>query len=35
MAHEAQARYSALVMAKLRSECVLADGFVFNNDYEG
>lgn len=35
MAHTAQERYSDLVLAKLRSELVLADGFVFNNDYEG
>lgn len=35
MAHEAQERYSDLVLAKMRSELVLADGFVFNNDYEG
>ena len=35
MAHEAQERYSDLVLAKLHSELVLADGFVFNNDYEG
>ena len=35
MAHEAQQRYSDLVLAKLRSELVLADGVVFNNDYEG
>lgn len=35
MAHEAQERYSDLVLEKLRSELVLADGFVFNNDYEG
>lgn len=35
MAHESQTRYSDLVLAKLRSELVLADGFVFNNDYEG
>lgn len=35
MAHEARERYSELVLAKLRSELVLADGFVFNNDYEG
>ena len=35
MAHEAQERYSDLVLAKLRAELVLADGFVFNNDYEG
>lgn len=35
MAHEAQERYSDLVLVKLRDELVLADGFVFNNDYEG
>lgn len=35
MAHEAQTRYSDLLLAKLRAELVLADGFVFNNDYEG
>lgn len=35
MAHEAQERYSDLVLVKIRSEQVLADGFVFNNDYEG
>ena len=35
MAHEAQERYSKLVLAKLRRELVLADGVVFNNDYEG
>ena len=35
MAHEAQERYSDLVLAKVRSELVLKDGFVFNNDYEG
>lgn len=35
MAHEAQVRYSKLVLAKLRSELVLEDGVVFNNDYEG
>lgn len=35
MAHTAQERYSDLVLAKLRAELVLADGFVFNNDYEG
>ena len=35
MAHENQERYSDLVLAKLRSELVLADGIVFNNDYEG
>lgn len=33
--HEAQTRYSDLVLAKVRSELVLADGLVFNNDYEG
>lgn len=35
MAHDSQVRYSDLVLAKLRSELVLSDGFVFNNDYEG
>ena len=35
MAHAAQDRYSDLVLAKLRAELVLGDGFVFNNDYEG
>ena len=35
MAHELSERYSKIVLAKLRSELVLADGFVFNNDYEG
>lgn len=35
MAHESQTRYSDLVLAKLRDELVLSDGFVFNNDYEG
>lgn len=35
MAHTLQERYSDLVLAKLRKELVLADGFVFNNDYEG
>lgn len=34
-AHEAQERYSKLVLAKLRNELVLKDGVVFNNDYEG
>lgn len=34
-AHEAQDRYSKLVLAKIRSELVLKDGVVFNNDYEG
>lgn len=35
MAHTAQERYSKLVLAKLRKELKLADGVVFNNDYEG
>lgn len=35
MAHEAQTRYSDLILAKLRNELVLSDGLVFNNDYEG
>ena len=35
MAHEAQVRYSSLVLAKMRKEAVLKDGIVFNNDYEG
>ena len=35
MAHTAQERYSKLVLAKLRAELRLADGTVFNNDYEG
>ena len=35
MAHEAQERYSDLVLAKLRNEIVLKDGVIFNNDYEG
>ncbi len=34
-AHESQERYSDLVLAKIRSELVLKDGVVFNNDYEG
>lgn len=33
--HESQERYSKLVLAKLRNELCLKDGFVFNNDYEG
>lgn len=33
--HTAQERYSKLVLAKLRDELCLKDGFVFNNDYEG
>lgn len=35
MAHEAQERYSPLVLAKIRAENKLKDGIVFNNDYEG
>jgi len=35
MAHTLQERYSDLVLAKMRDELVLKDGFVFNNDYEG
>lgn len=35
MPHIAQERYSALVLAKIRSDLVLSDGFVFNTDYEG
>lgn len=35
MAHEAQERYSKLVLAKMRAELKLRDGVVFNNDYEG
>lgn len=34
-AHEHQERWSKLVLAKLRSELILKDGVVFNNDYEG
>lgn len=33
--HTPQERYSDLVLAKIRAEQVLSDGFVFNNDYEG
>lgn len=33
--HIPQERYSDLVLAKIRAEQVLADGFVFNTDYEG
>lgn len=33
--HTSQERYSRLVLAKVRALLVLADGFVFNNDYEG
>lgn len=35
MAHTTRERYSELVLEKVRSELVLSDGFVFNNDYEG
>ena len=35
MAHEAQERYSKLVLAKMRAELKLKDGVVFNTDYEG
>lgn len=35
MLHTPQERYSKLVLAKLRDELCLKDGFVFNNDYEG
>lgn len=35
MAHQAQQRYSDLVMEKIRASLVLEDGVVFNNDYEG
>ena len=35
MAQETQERYSELVLAKLRSELVLKDGVVFNNDFDG
>lgn len=35
MSHIPQERYSSMVLAKLRAECVLKDGVVFNNDYEG
>lgn len=33
--HESQVRYSSLVLAKMRSENILKDGIIFNNDYEG
>lgn len=33
--HEAQERYSSLVLAKMRAENILKDGIIFNNDYEG
>ena len=35
MAHQAQQRYSDLVMEKVRASLVLEDDVVFNNDYEG
>jgi len=35
MAHEAQEKYSKMVLVKMRSETILADGIIFNNDYEG
>lgn len=35
MAHKHQERYSKLVLAKLRKECKLKNGVVFNTDYEG
>lgn len=35
MAHEAQERYSGLVLAKIRRENKLKNGVVFNTDYEG
>lgn len=35
MAHEAQERYSGLVLAKIRKENKLKNGVVFNTDYEG
>jgi len=35
MAQQLQERYSDLVLAKLRSELVLKDGVVFNNDFDG
>ena len=35
MAHEAQERYSALILAKIRKENKLKNGVVFNTDYEG
>ena len=35
MAHEAQERYSSLVLAKIRKENKLKNGVVFNTDYEG
>jgi len=34
MAHEAQVRYSDLVLAKIRKENKLKNGVVFNTDYE-
>ena len=35
MAQEMQEQYNELVLAKLRSELVLKDGVVFNNDFDG
>ena len=35
MAHEAQVRYSDLVLMKIRKENKLKNGVVFNTDYEG
>lgn len=35
MAHNAQERYSSLVLAKIRKENKLKNGVVFNTDYEG
>ena len=35
MAHEAQERYSTLILAKIRKENKLKTGVVFNSDYEG
>lgn len=35
MAHEAQERYSALILAKIRKENKLKNSVVFNTDYEG
>ena len=35
MPHNAQERYSSLVLAKIRKENKLKNGVVFNTDYEG
>lgn len=35
MAHTLQARYSKLILAKLRKELVTKDNLIFNTDYEG